>query len=171
MQAAALERVGEGAVDEAVLAELPALLPRLYSYARYRLPREDAEDAAGAALERVWRQRRKWRSAQGSIGSWLVTVGVNAIRDEVRRHRRRPLQLSLGELDLSGGDPTSRLADLAALNAAISNLPTRDADLIALRYGADLTNVEIAELLGMSPGAVGVAVHRALERLRQDMHG
>ncbi len=170
MQAAALERFDERAIDDAVLAELPALLPRLYSYARYRLPREDAEDATGAALERVWRQRRKWRSADGSIESWLLTVGVNAIRDEARRHRRRPLQLSLGELEFSGGDPTSRLADLVALNAAIAALPARDSDLIALRYGADLTNPAIAELLGMSPGAVGVAIHRALERLRREMH-
>ena len=169
MQATILGRAHEVAVDEAVLAALPGLLPRLFSYARYRLPREDAEDAAGAAIERVWRQRAKWRSSAGSLENWLVTVGVNAIRDEVRHHRRRPPQLSLGELELSGGDPTARLAELATLNAAIAALPSRDSDLIALRYGADLTNIEIADLLGMSAGAVGVAIHRALERLRHEL--
>jgi RNA polymerase sigma factor (sigma-70 family) len=171
MGVATLELDGEVAVEAAILAGLPALLPRLYSYARYRLAREDAEDAAGAALERVWKQRRKWRAANGTIESWMLTVGVNAIRDEARRHRRRPVQLALGELDLAGGDPTDRLADLAALNAAIAALPARDSDLIALRFGADLSNVEIAELLGMSTGAVGVAIHRALERLRHQMRG
>ena len=46
-------------------------------------------------------------------------------------------------------------------------LPERDAELIALRYGADLTAKQIAEVTGMRTNAVEVALHRALGTLRQ----
>jgi DNA-directed RNA polymerase specialized sigma24 family protein len=49
---------------------------------------------------------------------------------------------------------------------AVTRLEARDRDLVALRYGADLSSRQIADLLEMSPGAVDVALHRALERLR-----
>ena len=42
----------------------------------------------------------------------------------------------------------------------------RDRELIALRYGADLTARQIAELLGAKTNAIEVALHRALGRLR-----
>ncbi len=53
------------------------------------------------------------------------------------------------------------------MDEAVSQLSDRDRELIALRYGADLTSRHIAELLSLSPNAVEVALHRAIERLRQ----
>ena len=49
----------------------------------------------------------------------------------------------------------------------MSLLPERDAELIALRYGADLTAKQIAEVTGMRTNAVEVALHRTLATLRQ----
>jgi RNA polymerase sigma factor (sigma-70 family) len=53
------------------------------------------------------------------------------------------------------------------LRRAVTMLAERDAELIALRYGADLTAKQIAEVTGMRPNAVEVALHRALGTLRQ----
>jgi RNA polymerase sigma factor (sigma-70 family) len=52
------------------------------------------------------------------------------------------------------------------LNDALEKLSVRDRELIALRYGADLTSAQIAARLGLSTNAVEVALHRALARLR-----
>jgi RNA polymerase sigma-70 factor (ECF subfamily) len=49
---------------------------------------------------------------------------------------------------------------------AVGTLDERDRELIALRYGADLTARQIAELLGARTNAIEVALHRALGRLR-----
>jgi RNA polymerase sigma-70 factor (ECF subfamily) len=153
--------------DQAVLAVLPSLVPRLYNFARYRLDHDDARDAVGAALEHLWRNRRKSPVAvHGSIEHWAMRVAINKILDEVRRHRRRPSQISLSDLEISVGDPNDRLPQLLQLRTALETLPRRDADLVALRFAAGLSNLEIAELWNMTPGAVAVAVHRALERLR-----
>jgi RNA polymerase sigma factor (sigma-70 family) len=51
----------------------------------------------------------------------------------------------------------------------VSKLSDRDRELVALRYGADLTAREVGEMLGMKTNAVQVALHRALDRIRHDV--
>jgi RNA polymerase sigma-70 factor (ECF subfamily) len=167
---ATLASVRESDHGQAITAALPSLLPRLYNFARYQLGPDDARDAVGAALEHLWRNRSKAPDADAaSVERWAMRVAVNKMLDEVRRHRRRPSQISLSDLDISVSDPNDRLPQLLQLRAALETLARRDADLVALRFGADLSNLEIAELWNMTPGAVAVAVHRALGRLRTEI--
>ena len=58
-----------------------------------------------------------------------------------------------------------------ALSGAVGRLEERDRELIALRYGADLTARQIAELQGVKTNAIEVALHRALGRLRAQLEG
>jgi RNA polymerase sigma factor (sigma-70 family) len=55
------------------------------------------------------------------------------------------------------------------LRSAVSRLDKRDRELVALRYGADLTARQIAALLDLKTNAVEVALHRALGRLRRQL--
>ena len=55
------------------------------------------------------------------------------------------------------------------LARAVERLDGHDRELIALRYGADLTARQIGEHLGMKAHAVEMALHRALGRLRSDL--
>ena len=55
------------------------------------------------------------------------------------------------------------------MQTAVATLGERDRELVALRYGADLTAAQIGELLELSPNAVEVALHRALRRLRAEL--
>jgi len=48
----------------------------------------------------------------------------------------------------------------------MSGVGERERELIALKYGADLTTRKIGEVLGLQTNAVEVALHRALGRLR-----
>ena len=57
---------------------------------------------------------------------------------------------------------------LAALTA---DLPTRERDLIALKYGASLSNRLIAELTGLSESNVGTVLHRLVKTLRAQWYG
>jgi DNA-directed RNA polymerase specialized sigma24 family protein len=97
-----------------------------------------------------------------------MRVAINKMLDEVS-HRRHPSQISLSDLDISVGDPTERLPQLLQLRAALGTLPRKDADLVALRFGSVFSNQEIAELWKITPGAVAVAVHRSLGRLRSEI--
>jgi RNA polymerase sigma factor (sigma-70 family) len=53
--------------------------------------------------------------------------------------------------------------------AAVDELDERSKDLVALRYGADLSARQIGEILGMKTNAVEVALHRTLARLRPEL--
>lgn len=57
------------------------------------------------------------------------------------------------------------------LREAVSSLDERERELVALRYGADLSARQIGELLDMKTNAVEVALHRALHRLRFALEG
>lgn len=57
------------------------------------------------------------------------------------------------------------------LRDAMEQLEVRERELLALRYGADLSTRQIAELLDATPNAIDVALHRARQRLRTVLEG
>jgi DNA-directed RNA polymerase specialized sigma24 family protein len=80
-----VEQTRDDALDASVLEVVPRLMPRLYGYARYRLARQDAEDAVGAALERIWRKRQKWRAADGGQIAELLSTTPGAVAVALHR--------------------------------------------------------------------------------------
>jgi RNA polymerase sigma-70 factor (sigma-E family) len=68
-------------------------------------------------------------------------------------------------------DHAERHAEWAALHAALSRLPRQQRVVLALRYYETLTDNEIAEVLGCSPGTVRGYASRALSSLREDPDG
>ncbi len=162
----ALEGEAVDARDAQVRTAIEAAYPRLYAYARFRVAREDAEDGVASALEHVWRSRAKFDPRRGDAGPWVYVVGLNGLRDALRRTRRGPRLVALDEADLVAPPPgpdRDRVLDALAL---IRGLPSADADLLAMRFGAGLTNAEIAEHTGRSVGAIATAMHRAIVRVR-----
>lgn len=167
MQIVTVGRSQADAHEQMLLDVLPAVFPRIYNYARYLLPPEDARDATQAALEHVWRNRGKYQDDRtGLADRWAIRVAMNKVRDEARKHRRRAMHVSTADMEIAIEDGAEGRAQRAELQAAINALPVGDADLIALRFAADLSINEIAETLNRSPGAVSVALHRAIQRLK-----
>lgn len=167
MHAVAIEADSEQVQAHDLLDVLPALMPRLYTYARYLMEAEDARDAVATALEHLWRNRRKYpNTSGGTLERWAARVAINRIKDEAKRHRRRPMHISIADLDFRVQDDAETRDKLTEAHHALRRLRKRDAELIALRFGAGQSNVEVAELLRSTPGAVAVAVHRAVQRLR-----
>ena len=59
--------------------------------------------------------------------------------------------------------------DFARLNFLLSQMPARERELVALKYGAGLTNREIARLTRLSESNVGTILNRVVEKLRIEM--
>jgi DNA-binding CsgD family transcriptional regulator len=107
-----------------------------------------AHDVEGGALQRLI------DSGEARTAYRHVSVGHAA--------GRRWLLVGLG--------PRSAFdAERARVAAAVALLDERQRELVALRYGADLTAKQIAGFLGVNTNAVEVALHRALARLRTIM--
>jgi len=59
-----------------------------------------------------------------------------------------------------------RQADLARLGVLLAQLPPRERELIALKYGGAMTNRAIAAVTGLSESNVGTILHRTIGKLR-----
>jgi RNA polymerase sigma-70 factor, ECF subfamily len=157
-------------LDADVARVMEELHPKLFRYARFRLERPEAEDATSAAMERMWRTRRGYRPQRGRLEPWLQAVGINAIRDEVRRRYRRPATVQIHDLDLADHRADPDLVSLIVdVRRALALLSGSDAELIGCRYGLGMSNEAIAQVMKQTPGAIATAMHRALNRLRAEV--
>lgn len=139
---------------------------RLYAYAAYRLGHgPDAEDIVSETIERALRYRDSFDESSGSAIAWMIGIANRCIADMFRERSRRVA----AEVDDLGGAEEDFSTDLVAhsdIRAAVGRLDERDRELIALRYGADLSAREIGRLLSLRTNTVEVALHRALTKLR-----
>ena len=100
--------------------------------------------------------------------AWLIGIARRCVNGAAADPHRA---LDSVEERAAPGDLADDAVHRLSLADAMSQLGERDRDLIALRYGADLTGRQIGAILDMSANAVDVAMHRAVERLRQALDG
>jgi RNA polymerase sigma-70 factor (ECF subfamily) len=125
-----------------------------------------AEDIIQEALLRAWRSRRRlYRHAKPQ--AWFLTVVRHLVHDHHRGRGRRPM-LSLVEVTavMDRRDPYDAAEDRVALAAGLRRLSERDQELLAWRFGLDLSFEEIARRTGLPVSTVKSRVYRALQRLR-----
>jgi RNA polymerase sigma factor (sigma-70 family) len=146
------------------LADPEPLLRHVYAYVAYRIgPGPDAEDVTSETYARALRARDAYDPARGTPVAWLIGIARRCLAEALAA---RPL-LSAERLDVAdAGDLEERSVRRLTLAAAVASLDEREQELIALRYGADLSARRIGEILGLRTNAVEVALHRALLRLR-----
>lgn len=144
-------------------------LPRVYNYLRFRLGSDvDAEEVTSRTFEKAWRSRSLYRQDLAAFSTWLFTIAQNLVIDHLRAHRPLlPLDAALEVVSAdSPHDEAERDSNLARLAVLIERLAQRDREIVALKYGADLSNREIARLTGLSESNVGTLLHRAVRELR-----
>ena len=151
---------------DAVYAEQ---LPGVYNFFRYRVGDGPvAEDLTSITFEKAWRARNRYRSDLGRFSTWLLAIARNVAVDHYRAARpHAPLEAAA---EVAGGATPEELAerrsDLDRLGRLLESLAERERELIALKYGAGLTNRAIARTTGLSESNVGTLLHRTVQDLR-----
>jgi RNA polymerase sigma-70 factor (ECF subfamily) len=146
------------------LEETEQLIPRVYAYVAYRLGHgPDAEDVTSECFERALRYRDRYDARRGEPLSWLIGIARRLVADHAKVVRIEDLELAF---DAATEDLAEGVVRRLSVQAAVAQLPVRDQELVALRYGADMTARQIGVTLGMSTHAVEVALGRVEERLR-----
>jgi len=168
----ALDLAREG--DETGFAVLwRTLHPPLLRYLTVR--GDDApEDIAAETWLQVVRDLRGFRGGAAEFRGWLFTVARHRAIDQGRARASRPV-VPMATPDDARGDAVpsaeqhavEREATTAALRL-VATLPPDQAEMVMLRVVAGLDVAAVAELVGKRPGAVRVAVHRALKSLSRD---
>jgi RNA polymerase sigma-70 factor (sigma-E family) len=124
-----------------------------------------AEDLVQTALARAWLAWPRIREPAG-VDAYVRRILVNTQRSFWRRRRVHELLVgSVPEARASQVDATSDLHQV--LWAALAELPRQQRVTLVLRYYEDLSNAEIAEVLGVSVGTAKSNASRALAALRR----
>jgi RNA polymerase sigma-70 factor (ECF subfamily) len=153
---------------DAVYAEQ---LPRVYNFFLYRIGNPaDAEDLTGRTFEKAWTARRRYRSDLAGFATWLLRIARNVAIDHARARRyHAPLDDALlVSTATTPEDEAARRSDASRLNVLLGRLPDRERELLALKYGAGMTNRAIASATGLTESNVGTILHRTIVELRAE---
>jgi RNA polymerase sigma-70 factor (sigma-E family) len=129
----------------------------------------DAEDLLQTALTKTyvaWDRIEDHRALDGYVRRALLNTRTSQWR------KRKVDEFASDELPeptgLPGPDPAEQQVLHDAMWRAVMRLPDRQRAMVVLRYYEDLSEVQTAEVLGVSVGTVKSAVSRALGKLRED---
>ena len=145
------------------------LIRRVYAYVAYRIgDGPDAEDVTSEAFARALRYRESFDESKGDAVAWMIGIARRCIAAHFAEREATVAETPDAPAPGNLADDALRRLELAR---AMATLPERDRELVALRYGADLTAKQIAELLGLRVNTVEVSLHRVLRRLRVALEG
>lgn len=132
-----------------------------------------AEDAASDTWVSVLRGLDKFAGDESGWRAWVFTIAHSRLRDAQRRASRTPFPVDAEEALAGRADDVDVAADVeeifsteAALTL-IGRLPRDQAEAVLLRHVAGLDVAQTARVLGKRAGAVRVAAHRGLKKLRE----
>ena len=139
----------------------------VYGFLAYRLGNRDtAEDLTQTTFERALRAWARFDSRRGSERTWLLAIARNTLIDHLRRREGSRLVALDEELLPTIAAPQESFSQSPELVDALAHLGDREREILALRYGGDLSGPEIAALLGLSLANVQQISSRALRKLR-----
>lgn len=148
-----------------------ALSPRLFGYLlRLTRDRHQAEDLVQVTFSKVHRARAAY-FAGSPVLPWLLAIGRRSFLDLKRRQKVRPEDLTGdGTVPERTPEVVSSSDDLAReLELALDRLPSAYAEAIQLTKVTGLSVAEAAEVLGTTPAAVKLRVHRGYHMLRKEL--
>lgn len=135
-----------------------------------------AEEAAQEAFLRVWTRAGTYRPEEGEVRPWLLRI---AAREALKMLRRQRKDMKAKELEGGTGAAIAESAAstasgereelLVALRRSVSELPESARQVIALYFGAGLTQAEIGKELDLSQRAVSDRISGTVDRLRANL--
>lgn len=169
---ALVERAGRG--DRLAASKLVVRHTDRVFAASYRMLRDRAaaEDVTQETFLRLWKNAAKWRPQGARIETWLYRVAMNLCLDRLRRTKREaPEEAAPERADPALGADEAMEADERrhAVDAALAELPERQREAITLCHYQELSNIEAAEILGVSVEAIESLLARGRRALRDKL--
>ncbi|MGQ9572690.1 MAG: RNA polymerase sigma factor [Dehalococcoidia bacterium] len=171
-----LSRPGDVNVGERIFQDFAEryrqYFPRVFAYVYGRMrDLQAAEDIASEVFERAFVKADTLRHEQ-AFGTWLFTIARNLLISYCRKRNRfgGPVNYELVNSLPDDGAPEDDLLEreeVAKIMEYVRGFPQREQDVIALKFDAELTNAQIAEIMNVSESNVRVILCRTLQKLRK----
>jgi RNA polymerase sigma-70 factor (ECF subfamily) len=162
-------------IDRDAFAELyEQYMPKVYRYIRYRVNNtQEAEDLTSATFEKALENIKRYSSEKAKFSTWIYSIARNTVIDYYRVKAKRkttPLEeaTEIEARDLPIEEEFLRREDLRRLHICLKDLPPMEQEIISLKFGAELTNRQIARMVGQTESNVGTRLCRAVKKLRDN---
>ena len=139
---------------------------------RYLKASHDVDEVVQEALVRAWRRRASCRGEDRM--PWVRQIARNEALRLLERRRRRMEHELLDDTTLLATFADEEAAEAEEdlllrmeVEQAVGCLSVADRQLLALRYERDLSQPEVARMLGIPEGTVKIRLHRLRGRLRK----
>lgn len=145
---------------------------RIYNYIYYRInSHHTAEDLTSLVFEKVMLKIDTYSAEKSPFEVWVFAIARNVLNDYFRSFERQKFFSldTIKELLSVKKNPEEIMLDLDSkdeLLQALDILDKRERNIVALKFGAELQNKEIATLLGLSESNVGVIIYRSMKKLK-----
>lgn len=147
--------------EQDYVLQAETLKGKLYRTALLYLGNESAAvDAVDEAVYKGYLSCKRLKQPE-LFATWLTRILINVCNDELRRRKRLTIPEELPET-------AAEVYDTLPLRDAIDRLPQELRAVITLRYFADCTLSETADILGIPAGTVSTRQRKALALLRME---
>ena len=146
------------------------LAPELRAYI-VRLGARDPDDVLGETMMQIVRDINKFSGVAAEIRAWSFRIAHNRGIDASRRRNARPAEVPIDDslASVPSQTPLTNLPDTESVSSLLQGLTSEQRSVVWLRYVADLTLEETAEVVGKTPEAVAALTYRALGSLRRSL--
>ena len=147
-------------------------MPKVFKYVSYRIADiDEAEDITSSVFEKALTNFNKYNEDKASFSTWIFTIARNTLTDHYRSSsKNKDLQTEvLTDAMINGsygGDDLITEEDKKVLRAYIAQLSKQEQEIIALKFGSEMTNRQIAKNLELSESNVGIIIYRTVRKLR-----
>jgi len=146
--------------------------PRVFAYVYARVHNtHTAEDLVADVFERAFVKAETLRNGD-AFSTWLFTIARNCIISHSRKYSRETIvdPEVMREISPSSTSVETEVLmreDLRHIASLVREFPQREQDIIALKFDAELSNTQIAEIMELSEPNVRVIIFRTLRKLRE----
>lgn len=137
---------------------------------------DEAEDLASDVFVRALKAIDSYKDTGAPMEAWLFKIARNRVIDHLRDRGRKPRPTELNEalatMDRRDANPDDHIEyteEVALLHQAMGKLSDAQRQVLALRFGAEMTSEEVAQVVGKKAGAVREMQSAAISKLRQIM--
>jgi RNA polymerase sigma-70 factor, ECF subfamily len=143
----------------------------LYRFVWYQVrDHAAAEDLTATICERAFMRLDRYDVRKGSMRAWVFGIARYEIAEHRRVSKRAPVLTALDDEFAALDDHTEitvqQRETMRHLLRSIEHLPTREQEIVGLRYGSGFSHAEIAQMVGMTGNHVAVLLHRAIKKLK-----
>ena len=146
---------------------------RVYNYISYRINNHnDTEDLVSQVFCRVLQKYASYNPKLAPLEAWIIGIAKNCVADYFRKQKKQGNNVALDKVVsiIAGDKQPDEIIVVAEKNkkliSALDKLKAKERHIVALKYAAELKNVDIAQIMEISENNVGVILHRSLKKLK-----